>query len=131
MERPIKLTERGRNFVRKTKKEKSNKNAEKEKGQIDESDLEDATEMDFTGTEIALENNSIEADFDTIGDQDSISPTPSTGSIIPRKRISALAFDSEGDDWNHGTTAVTSRGTITFQIPETTKVGDTLFLFLR
>ena len=45
------------------------------------------------------------------------------------------SFDTAQEDvaWNHGATAVSSRrsGTITFKIPDTTHVGDTLFLFLR
>lgn len=45
------------------------------------------------------------------------------------------SFDSaqEEEPWNHGATAISARksGTITFSIPNSTHVGDTLFLFLR
>jgi hypothetical protein len=71
---------------------------------------------------------------------DGIVPDSSTSGVILRSPAPVSSpnegnFDSaqEEEAWHHGATAVSARksGTITFKIPDTTHVGDTLFLFLR
>mmetsp|Transcript_23860 Transcript_23860/g.48239 ORF Transcript_23860/g.48239 Transcript_23860/m.48239 type:complete len:363 (-) Transcript_23860:144-1232(-) len=57
--------------------------------------------------------------------------SPTNKFFLPQTRISTLEFTDGGDVWERGSTSVTSAtGTITFKIPDTTNIGDTVFLFL-
>ena len=58
--------------------------------------------------------------------------TNSVAEFTPEPRSFPIGNFSQADQWNHGTTAVTSAndGTIKFFAPTDTQVGDTLFLFL-
>lgn len=69
---------------------------------------------------------SVELGFDGLVAETSSAPTAS-------ENINIDIAEEVDDAWNHGATAVSSRksGTIKFIVPETTHVGDTLFLFLR
>jgi hypothetical protein len=119
--------------------------------QADESiDLD--VELEAFGVKIS---DSEESD-DTITNIDTAQPSPAPESVefgldgvVPDSSTDAVALRStapisspnegnfdiaqEEEAWNHGATAVSARksGTITFKIPDTTHVGDTLFLFLR
>lgn len=61
-----------------------------------------------------------------------INQANSFAELTPEPRSFSVGNSSLTEQWNHGTTAVTSAndGTIKFYAPTDTQVGDTLFLFL-
>ena len=61
-----------------------------------------------------------------------INQANSFAELTPEPRSFSVGNSSLTEQWNHGTTAVTSAndGTIKFYAPADTQVGDTLFLFL-
>ena len=132
---------------------------DKEKGGVDIKfeDLEEYEELSDTiqpdneleVKKVDTELTAFNIDNGDIGDvKDNSQSSPATESVhlgfdglVPETTSAPTASENtdidiaeeEDDVWNHGATAVSSRksGTIEFSIPETTHVGDTVFLFLR
>ena len=73
-------------------------------------------------------------DLDLNGFNPDVSESINMIGVNPVVLVESNAIDGAQEQaWNHGGTSVsaTKSGTITFNIPETTHTGDTLFLFLR
>ena len=74
---------------------------------------------------VGFDNSVSDESFESV---DIDTPAP-----VASPEVSSVDAAQEEVAWNHGATSVSSRrsGTITFKIPDTTHIGDTLFLFLR
>lgn len=101
--------------------------------------ISDSEESDDTLTNVDTAQPSPAPESEEFG-LDGVVPDLSTDAVGLRSTAPISSpnegnFDiaQEEEAWNHGATAVSARksGTITFKIPDTTHVGDTLFLFLR
>lgn len=106
----INLHDDSTSYVRKLKKDKKN----------DE-------EVTVEDTEELVEEPSV-----NVAEEMNTQPGITIGDFARSNRIST--FENLDDvDWNHGTASVSAEksGTITFDIPNTTHIGDMIFLFLR
>ena len=115
------------NFVRRMKKDKNKDKANKKKNDEEvEEEVEDEVEEEDDDEDET--EDELEEDIDPAGEtsEDAIQ------GIIPAN-IRTMALGNDISDWNHGSYAVSSGkdGTIKVYAPEGTRVGDTLFLFLR